>query len=250
MNNTNLSYNLSCLSQYSKEIEQGNLIDNKIISNTFYIPYLHCQGAYCDWDVFYTVELFYGETKIFECDLEFELFDDNNDEDKLKKIIWMPKYIHDKYIEHYFYDVECKECYILDDKLVIIFEIDLTINGYKYELMYGEDTYDYENDKIIDDIYEVYNIKDDDEGEGEMLNKKLLYIGDFTSSKNFVKKWLYENKQNNYKYGIYYDSIYFTKNKKNIYHMFNDNYESHLTYEKHYDMILDDEKIFTEWKYI
>jgi len=32
--------------------------------------------------------------------------------------------------------------------------------------------------------------------------------------------------------------------------MFNDNYESHLTYEKHYDMILDDEKIFTEWKYI
>ena len=32
--------------------------------------------------------------------------------------------------------------------------------------------------------------------------------------------------------------------------MFNNNYESHLTYEKHYDMILDDEKIFTEWKYI
>jgi len=69
--------------------------------------------------------------------------------------------------------------------------------------------------------YEVYNIRDDDEG--EMWNKKLLYIGDFISSKNFVKK---------------------------KYHMFNDNYESHLTYEKHYDMILDDDKIFTEWKYI
>ena len=34
--------------------------------------------------------------------------------------------------------------------------------------------------------YEVYNIRDDDEG--EMWNKKLLYIGDFISSKNFVKK--------------------------------------------------------------
>ena len=52
MNNTNLSYNLRCLSQYSKKIEQGNLIDYKIISNTFYIPYLHYQGAYSDNNVF------------------------------------------------------------------------------------------------------------------------------------------------------------------------------------------------------
>jgi hypothetical protein len=249
MNNKNLFYNLRCLSQYSKQIEQGNLIDFKIISNTFYIPYLYCQGSYNDIDVSFDIEIFYDEIKILECNLEFTLFDDNNDENKLKNMLWKSTYIHNKYIEHYFNNVECKECYILDEKLVIIFEIDLTINGYQYELMYGEGTYDYENDKIIDDIYEVYNIRDDDD-EGEMWNKKLLYIGDFTSSKNFVKKWLYENKQNNYKYGIYYDSIYFTKNKKNIYHMFNNNYESYLTYEKHYDMILDDEKIFTEWKYI
>lgn len=138
MNKVNLSYNLLCPSNYSK-IEQGNLIDFKIISNTFYIPYLHCHGAYSDSDVFFTVELFYNEMKIFECDLQFELFDDNNDENKLKKIRWNPKYINKKYIEN---NVECKECYILDEKLVIVFEIDLTINVHKYENMYGVGSYD------------------------------------------------------------------------------------------------------------
>ena len=65
---------------FKKKIEQGNLIDNKIISNTFYIPYLHCQCAYSDNNVFFTVELFYNEMKILECDLQFKLFHDNKDE--------------------------------------------------------------------------------------------------------------------------------------------------------------------------
>jgi len=108
------------------------------------------------------IELFYDEMKIFECEIEFELFDDINDENKLKKTIWKPTHIYDKYIQNYFENIECKNCYILEGKLYVIFDINLTINGYNYEIMYGEGTYDYENDKIIEK-YEVYNVRDDDE---------------------------------------------------------------------------------------
>ena len=38
-----------------------------------------------------------------------------------KKILWKPKYINDKNINNYFDNVECKEYYILNEKLVIIF---------------------------------------------------------------------------------------------------------------------------------
>jgi hypothetical protein len=98
-------------------------------------------------------------------------------------------------------------------------------------------------------IFEVWNIRDDDDV-GEPLKKILLYTGDFMDSKNFVKNWLYKNKQNKYKYGIYYDSIYFTNNNKIIYHLFNDDYEQYINSENHYEIILDDENIFKKWKYI
>ena len=42
-----------------------------------------------------------------------------------KKILWKPIYIKNKNINNYFDNIEFKECYILDEKLVIIFEIDL-----------------------------------------------------------------------------------------------------------------------------
>lgn len=44
MNNPNITYKLS--KWYSSHIEEGNLIDYQILSNTFFIPYLYCQGAY------------------------------------------------------------------------------------------------------------------------------------------------------------------------------------------------------------
>ena len=63
--------------------------------------------------------------KILVCDLQFKLFDDNNDKDKLKKILWKPRYIHEKNIDNDFDNyITCKECYILNKQLVIIFEID------------------------------------------------------------------------------------------------------------------------------
>lgn len=146
MNYANIFYKLYNLSSYTKTIEQGNLIDEQIISNTFYIPYCYCQDAYSDCDVNFMVELFYNNMKIFECEIHFELFEDNNDETILKNLQWKPVYIHDVYIENYFENIECRDCYILGGKLFIIFDIDLKINGYKYEQIYGVDSYDWEND--------------------------------------------------------------------------------------------------------
>jgi hypothetical protein len=116
---------LSCLSVYTKQIEHGYLIDNQIISKIFFIPYLYCQGAYDDIDVCFMVELFYNSTKFFECEFQFELFNDNNDEKILKKIKWKPSYTHDKYTEHYFNCISSKDCYILEDKIIIMFDVDL-----------------------------------------------------------------------------------------------------------------------------
>jgi len=158
MNNTDVYYKLSCLSHYENTAEKGYLIDYQIISNTFYIPYLYCQGAYGDNDACFIVELFYNEIKILECELNFELFDDMNDENELKKIKWMPVNIYDKYIEHYFENIEIKNCYIFEEKIIIIFNIDLRINGYMYEQIHGENTYDFEKDEIIDK-YNVSHIK-------------------------------------------------------------------------------------------
>lgn len=246
VNDINLSYNLSCLSQYEKTIEQEKLTNSQIISNTFYIPYLCCQGAYSDIDVCFMVELFYGEIKIFECEINFELFDDNNDEEKLKKIKWKPVNIFNKYIENYFNNIEYKECYILNSKLFITFDIDLEINGYEYEQMYGIGSYDWDENKIID-LYEVWNIRDDHDLDESCLEKELLFKGDFISSKDFVKKWLYENERNKYKYGIYSDAIYFIKNKELVYHEFGGLCEDYITFQN-YNLILYDKNIFGEWK--
>ncbi len=148
MNISNISYELSCMSFHSNTIEKGIFTDNQIISNTFYIPYSPCQGVYTDNDVCFIVKLFYNEIKIFECEIQFELFDDDNNEQFIKKIKWKSMYIYNKYIENYFENIECKECYIFDEKLFIIFNVDLNINRYIYDL---------ENEKTID-LFTALNI--------------------------------------------------------------------------------------------
>lgn len=148
MNNPNITYKLS--KWYSSHIEEGNLIDYQILSSVFFIPYLYCQDVYDNFS--FIVELFYNKIKIFECEFEFEfeLFDDNNnDENKLKKIKWKPKDIRDKYIRHFFENIETKDYYILDGNFIVIFNMDLEINGYEYELINGEGSYDWDLDKII-----------------------------------------------------------------------------------------------------
>lgn len=158
MNTSNISYELSCMSFYSNTIEKGILIDNQIISNTFHIPYSHCQGVYCDNDVCFIVKLFHNEIKISECEIQFELFDDN--EQIPKKIKWKSTYIDDKYIINYFENIECQDSYIFDEKLFITFNIDSRINGYMYEQIYGIGSYDWKQENIID-LFTGLNIKDD-----------------------------------------------------------------------------------------
>ena len=53
------------------------------------------------------------------------------------------------YIEYYFENIECKDCYILEEKLIIMFDIDFTINGYVYEKIYGDGSYDWDENKPI-----------------------------------------------------------------------------------------------------
>ncbi len=148
MESQHIYYELTKMSYYSKNIEQGDLVNNQIISNTFYIPYKYCQGAYCDNDVCFLVKLFHNNMKIFEYEIQFELFDDSGNEEALKKIKWKPSYTHEKYIQHYFENIECKDCYIQEENLIIIFDIDLTINGCNYEQIYGLGSYDWNEDKI------------------------------------------------------------------------------------------------------
>jgi len=124
----NITYRITNLSMYSKEPDSGILINSKIISKHFYIPYFYHQGSYSDTDVYFTVELFYNSIKIFECDFEFELFNDTimtNYEIMDKKTFkWMPKYTNDKYIIHELNKVECKSFYILNKELFIEFDIE------------------------------------------------------------------------------------------------------------------------------
>jgi len=63
-------------SQFSSRVEKGILTNNQIVSNSFYIPYLPCQGAFSDTDVWFSVELFCADIQIYACDIEFVLFDD------------------------------------------------------------------------------------------------------------------------------------------------------------------------------
>ena len=123
-----ITYRITSLSMYSKEPDCGILINSKIISKHFYIPYFYHQGSYSDSDVYFIVELFYNSVKIFECDFEFELFNDTimtkyELMDK-KTFKWMPKYANDKYIIHELNKVECKSCYILNKELFIEFDIE------------------------------------------------------------------------------------------------------------------------------
>ena len=112
----------------SKEPECGVLINSQIISKHFYIPYFYHQGSYSDSDVYFIVELFYNSIKIFECDFEFELFNDTimtkyELMDK-KTFKWTPKYTNEKYITHELNKVECNSCYILNKELFIEFDIE------------------------------------------------------------------------------------------------------------------------------
>jgi hypothetical protein len=149
METHHIFYKLSCFSYPSKNIEQGSLTNNQIISNTFYIPYRSYQGVYDNNNVSFTINLFHNNIKIFECDLLFELFDDNIDESLLQKLKWKPLSIDNNYIEYYFENIECKDCYILEEKLIIMFDIDFTINGYVYEKIYGDGSYDWDENKPI-----------------------------------------------------------------------------------------------------
>ena len=124
----NITYRITNLSMDSKEPDCGILINSKIISKHFYIPYFYHQGSYSDTDVYFTVELFYNSIKIFECDFEFELFNDDimtkyELMDK-KTFKWIVKYTNDKYIIHELNKVECKSCYILNKELFIEFDIE------------------------------------------------------------------------------------------------------------------------------
>ena len=57
---------------YSKEPDCGILINSKIISKHFYIPYFYHQGSYSDTDVYFTVELFYNSrTGTYKADILF-----------------------------------------------------------------------------------------------------------------------------------------------------------------------------------
>ena len=136
-------------SQFSSRVEKGILTNNQIVSNSFYIPYLPCQGAFSDTDVWFSVELFCGDIQIYACDIEFVLFDDMQSEDTLRERKWTASDSHEKYIDTYFEQVECRECYILDGKFVMNFDLDLQINGYRYEQMHGEGSYDWEKDRIV-----------------------------------------------------------------------------------------------------
>lgn len=114
-------------------------------------------------------------------------------------------------------------------------------------------------DKINDiikntNIYEVWNCRDDDDEGEQYIKNKLLYIGDFISSKNFVKNWLSKNKKKRYEYALYYDGIYFMKNKKRVFHIFdndidnsNSDYEEHISDEA-YDLILYNKEWFEKWR--
>ena len=124
----NITYHITNLAMYSKEPECGILINSQIISKHFYIPYFYYQGSYSDSDVYFIVELFYKNIKIFECDFEFELFNDTimtkyELMDK-KTFKWIPKYINEKNIIHELNKVECKSCYILNKELFIEFDIE------------------------------------------------------------------------------------------------------------------------------
>ena len=124
----NITYRITNLSMYSKEPDCGILINSKIISKHFYIPYFYHQGSYSDSDVYFTVELFYNSIKIFECDFEFELFNDtimtNYKIMDKKTFKWTPKYTNDKYIIHELNKVECNSFYILNKELFIEFDIE------------------------------------------------------------------------------------------------------------------------------
>jgi hypothetical protein len=123
----NITYRITNISMYSKEPDCGILINSQIISKHFHIPYFYHQGSYSDSDVYFTVELFYNSIKIFECDFEFELFNDTimtkyELMDK-KTFKWTPKYTNDKYIIHELNKVECNSCFILNKELFIEFDI-------------------------------------------------------------------------------------------------------------------------------
>lgn len=123
-----ITYRITNLSMDSKEHECGVLINSQIISKHFYIPYFYHQGSYSDSDVYFIVELFYNSKKIFECDFEFELFNDTimtkyELMDK-KTFKWMAKYTNEKYIIHKLNKVECKSCFILNKELFIEFDIE------------------------------------------------------------------------------------------------------------------------------
>lgn len=124
----NITYHITNLSMYSKEPDCGILINSQIISKHFYIPYFYHQGSFSDTDVYFIVELFYDSKKIFECDFEFELFNDTimtkyELMDK-KTFKWTPKYTNEKYIIHELNKAECKSCYILNKELFIEFDIE------------------------------------------------------------------------------------------------------------------------------
>ena len=123
-------YKLNNLSIHSEQ-KQGIMSNNIIIEENLYIPYFYHQGSYSDSDVYFTVELFYNNIKIFESDIEFKLFDDSVMDNYVlmnkKTFVWKPFYVNEKYFlesDRYFEHIGIKNVFILDKKLTIEFDFD------------------------------------------------------------------------------------------------------------------------------
>jgi len=126
-----LLYKITNYSHYGLKIQpiQETLINNKIQCSKLYIPYFYHQGSYND--LFFVVELFYSNKKIFEYEIEFELFDDSimNDYKTMDKktYIWKPSFSHNKNIEYSPSSIDyidVNSAYILDKKLYVEFDIE------------------------------------------------------------------------------------------------------------------------------
>lgn len=130
-----ISYKLSNYSIY-KECEQtingflnlSNLTNSSkhcINSSKFHIPYFYYQGSYSDTDVMFNLKLFYSDIIIYECDIEFELFEDClMDLVNIKTYKMIPKFIRPNYkidISQYILidDIELHDIYILDSLIQI-----------------------------------------------------------------------------------------------------------------------------------
>ena len=125
---TNYSIYKECVKTISGFFDSSNLTNSSnhcIVTNEFHIPYFYCQGSYSDSDVMFNLKLFYSDIIIYECDIEFELFEDCLiDLVNIKTYKMIPKFINPNYkidisqhtpIE----DIELEDIYILDSLIQI-----------------------------------------------------------------------------------------------------------------------------------